>query len=500
MTRLILLLSGILTLMPLWGQDVLVNTRSPLSETIASDGELSYDLREFFQLYPSPGPVATFRFSMPVTDERRDLFIERIWNQSAQRYDLKFEGLSENLMTYQLADEGSYSNVFEVFTADDFLWETVEVQFQLLAEDAPIAVGNFLTYVNEGAYDGTVIHRTITGATGENIISQAGAYAINPGAFLKVVPSRGNIVFEQTIRNETGTLAMASQGPFSSTASNQFYINLSDNRAIFGNAYTVFGRLIDMETALPPLLRQVSGRPYNVNRFNLPWETWPLYTPYFEVAANHARFDSISVPAGSSEGVTYSWEFPTVEDTEPTEDELANRAAFDITLTDGMLSIKALDTGRIEIRFNATAGDQTASVTTRIVAFEQAALNRFPVSQVFQGGWMNNVWFGWMLANDHWPWVLHGIHGWLYIAEDTAFDFVYAYDQELQSWLYFTETQYRAPGRVYHFGIQQWIWVYRPDQLEPGYSGEPRWFYVFPAAGEDGQWLSPSELRALAKG
>jgi cyclophilin family peptidyl-prolyl cis-trans isomerase len=106
---------------------------------------------------------------------------------------------------------------------------------------APLTAENFLRYVRDGAYDGTVFHRVIA-----NFVVQAGGYDER----LTERPARGPIPNESGngLSNRRGTLGLAREdSPHSGTS--QFYVNLVDN----GNldplpsrwGYAVFGRVVE---------------------------------------------------------------------------------------------------------------------------------------------------------------------------------------------------------------------------------------------------------------
>lgn len=104
---------------------------------------------------------------------------------------------------------------------------------------APITVANFLTYVDEGFYSGTVFHRVIP-----NFMIQGGGF-VKEGA---KKDTHDPIILESQngLSNMTGTLAMARTGaPNSATA--QFFINVADNTFLNysgGNpGYAVFGKV-----------------------------------------------------------------------------------------------------------------------------------------------------------------------------------------------------------------------------------------------------------------
>jgi peptidyl-prolyl cis-trans isomerase B (cyclophilin B) len=117
-----------------------------------------------------------------------------------------------------------------------------DITIELFRDRAPKSVENFLGYVNEGFYTGTVFHRVIRG-----IIIQGGGLT----ADLKRKPTRDPIENEATngLKNTRGTVAMARAGAVNS-ATSQFFINTADTSSFdhrgmapeeFG--YAVFGRV-----------------------------------------------------------------------------------------------------------------------------------------------------------------------------------------------------------------------------------------------------------------
>jgi peptidyl-prolyl cis-trans isomerase A (cyclophilin A) len=116
-----------------------------------------------------------------------------------------------------------------------------EFLIELDPNDAPLTVENFLQYVDEGFYDGTIFHRVIP-----NFVVQGGGYL--PG--LEPKPTHAPIVSEAAngLLNLRGTVGMA-RGDDVNSATSQFYVNLVDNPTLDTSAtslgYTVFGRVID---------------------------------------------------------------------------------------------------------------------------------------------------------------------------------------------------------------------------------------------------------------
>src|SRR6516162_4004178 len=117
------------------------------------------------------------------------------------------------------------------------------IKIELFADKAPITVKNFLSYVDDKFYDGTIFHRVIS-----DFMIQGGGFL--PG--MKEKPSKAPIKNESSngLANTRGTLAMArTNAPDSATA--QFFINVKDNpgldrrNARDGVGYAVFGKVIE---------------------------------------------------------------------------------------------------------------------------------------------------------------------------------------------------------------------------------------------------------------
>ena len=122
-----------------------------------------------------------------------------------------------------------------------------KILLELDAERAPATTENFIQYVKDGHYDGTVFHRVIS-----NIMIQGGGFTPD----MSQKPTRAPIENEagNGLSNEMGTIAMArTSDPHSATA--QFFINVADNhfldqaRSPDGWGYAAFGKVIEgMET------------------------------------------------------------------------------------------------------------------------------------------------------------------------------------------------------------------------------------------------------------
>jgi cyclophilin family peptidyl-prolyl cis-trans isomerase len=118
-----------------------------------------------------------------------------------------------------------------------------DIVIELNAEKAPITVKNFLKYVGEKHFDGTVFHRVIDG-----FMIQGGGMALDGGRLVEKRTGAG-IKNESNngLKNDTGTIAMArTNDPDSATV--QFFINVADNAMLnfpSNNGYAVFGKVIE---------------------------------------------------------------------------------------------------------------------------------------------------------------------------------------------------------------------------------------------------------------
>ncbi|MGD9651896.1 MAG: peptidylprolyl isomerase [Candidatus Dadabacteria bacterium] len=116
-----------------------------------------------------------------------------------------------------------------------------DIKVELFKNEAPVTVENFLSYVNDGFYDGTIFHRVIP-----NFMVQGGGFT--PDFAQK--PTKAPIKNEANngLKNDRGTLAMARTQVVDS-ATSQFFINVVNNDFLNNGArdfgYAVFGKVID---------------------------------------------------------------------------------------------------------------------------------------------------------------------------------------------------------------------------------------------------------------
>lgn len=112
---------------------------------------------------------------------------------------------------------------------------------ELYPNMAPGTVANFLAYMNRGDYDGAIFHRSVPG-----FVIQGGGFRQNGGGY-ESIPTDPPIVNEPCLSNTAGTIAMARLGGQPNSATNQWFVNLTDNVALDssdGVGFTAFGRVV----------------------------------------------------------------------------------------------------------------------------------------------------------------------------------------------------------------------------------------------------------------
>ena len=131
-----------------------------------------------------------------------------------------------------------------------------DIVLELNPAKAPKTVANFLQYVQEKHYDGTVFHRVIDG-----FMVQGGGFTND----MAQKPTRAPIALEASngLKNDTYTVAMARTGnPDSATA--QFFINVKDNAMLNaskpdGHGYAVFGKVVEGKSVVDKIRSVPTG-------------------------------------------------------------------------------------------------------------------------------------------------------------------------------------------------------------------------------------------------
>ncbi len=129
---------------------------------------------------------------------------------------------------------------------------------ELDAEKAPQTVANFIQYVNDGFYNGTIFHRVIDG-----FMIQGGG--MQPGMIPKLTRDPVQNEANNGLKNGAYTIAMArTSDPHSATA--QFFINVSDNGFLNHTAptaqgwgYCVFGKVVEGQDVVDKIKKVRTG-------------------------------------------------------------------------------------------------------------------------------------------------------------------------------------------------------------------------------------------------
>ena len=117
-----------------------------------------------------------------------------------------------------------------------------DIEIELLDEEAPNTVANFLNYVNDGDYQNSFVHRSAPG-----FVIQGGGFTFVDAPPVRI-PVDDPVVneFDPNRSNVRGTLAMAKVGDDPDSATSQWFINLADNSTnldVQNGGFTVFARV-----------------------------------------------------------------------------------------------------------------------------------------------------------------------------------------------------------------------------------------------------------------
>jgi cyclophilin family peptidyl-prolyl cis-trans isomerase len=131
-----------------------------------------------------------------------------------------------------------------------------EFTVELFEKEAPVTVANFLKYIDEGFFDGTIFHRIVPG-----FVIQGGGFTEDMSQ-KRTNPTIKNEA-DNGLRNERGTLSMARTNDINS-ATSQFFVNLNDNGALDhkrGNfGYAVFGTVTEGMEVIDQIAAVETGR------------------------------------------------------------------------------------------------------------------------------------------------------------------------------------------------------------------------------------------------
>lgn len=116
------------------------------------------------------------------------------------------------------------------------------IEINLFDKQTPKTVSNFLSYINDGSYNQTVIHRSIN-----DFVIQGGGFTFSDS--LDPITVKPAVVNEPVFSNVKGTIAMAKKSGNANSATSQWFFNMADNSAgspkldTQNGGFTVFGQI-----------------------------------------------------------------------------------------------------------------------------------------------------------------------------------------------------------------------------------------------------------------
>jgi cyclophilin family peptidyl-prolyl cis-trans isomerase len=117
-------------------------------------------------------------------------------------------------------------------------------EVNLYDQRTPATVANFLEYVESGAYENVVIHRSVA-----DFVIQGGGFVSTGGLPLGLVATNAAVANEPEFSNVRGTIAMAKLSGDPNSATSQWYFNLVDNSESLdpqNGGFTVFGEVVEV--------------------------------------------------------------------------------------------------------------------------------------------------------------------------------------------------------------------------------------------------------------
>ena len=131
-----------------------------------------------------------------------------------------------------------------------------DITIEMLEKEAPVTTANFLKYVDDGYFDGTIFHRVIPG-----FVIQGGGFTEDMTQKRTQAPIKNEA--DNGLKNDRGTLSMARTSDINS-ATSQFFINLKDNASLNhsrGNfGYAVFARVTEGMDVVDKIAEVETGR------------------------------------------------------------------------------------------------------------------------------------------------------------------------------------------------------------------------------------------------
>lgn len=174
------------------------------------------------------------------------VFGDQVTGVNGEKLDAEFNGAGKK------TGNGVAGGTLEFFTRSFALpvvrFATFAGAFdvEMFADRTPLTVANFFNYMNDGVYDTTFFHRSVTTPT--PFVIQGGGFTANNQ--FSSIPQNPPVQNEPGISNLRGTIAMAKLGNNPNSATNQFFFNLSNNSGNLdqqNGGFTVFGEITNLQ-------------------------------------------------------------------------------------------------------------------------------------------------------------------------------------------------------------------------------------------------------------
>lgn len=281
---------------------------------------------------------------------------------------------------------------------------------RMLPQFAPKTVENFLTYVTAGAYDNTIIHRSV-----RDFIVQAGGFSVSSGSggfVVQPVVARGPVINEFGKSNVRGTVAMAKLGNQPNSATNQWFINMADNRANLDNqneGFTVFAEVVGRGMREVDSINQVTT--VNASSLDPAFTTLPL----------------IGFQADAEDPIVLE-QFVTIK----------SARAFDF------LGLPPAAKGLRESFWLGRVNDAEFNRKQNVGwVWHQEHEWLYATGR----GYLNGIWF-WDAIQEEWLWTKHDVY-----------PFFYAHNEGNGYWLYYKKGGTPTKREFYDYRVGQWMAV-----------------------------------------
>lgn len=335
----------------------------------------------------------------------------------------------------------------------------------LTPEAAPRTVENFLRYVVDDAYTDSIFHRSVP-----EFVIQGGGYYVENNE-LKAIVANPAVVNEPNVSNTRGTVAMAKIGGDPNSATNQWFVNISDNGDNLDNqngGFTVFGNVVG---AGMQVVDAIAALP----RFNLGGALSEIPLVDFE-ESQQPQVNNLVLISGI-ERIASDPE--QVADADKTTIEVVSNSNPDVAFVNvvdrNIGIVSGSNPGRTEVTVRVSGGGESIENTFTVTVGGEALsiADIFPGNAELGDGWHYSHWLG-SFNVSAWPWIFSEAHGWWYIASG-ADESLWAYDiADGMGWLWTSESIYPM---LYHADNDEFIYFDAESS-----TATQRWFN-FPGNG-----------------